>query len=202
MGSSPAEEKLARLLAKRGWGVRFRRQVPIDGYILDFYCAKRRLAIEVDGGEHKKRKKHDSRRDAALAAQNIRTLRVLAKDVMNVGNRVIREVEKALGARFYRQHTKSTETIKKLKLRDTVGVSVQKSSAKVYKLTREERNLLLIAELRSRCLCRVISTRGVDYLFESLCSLTADEHLQVQAGDEVAQEAVREARKTECRKDL
>ena len=33
-------------------GYKFRRQHPIDNYILDFYCPAARLAIELDGGGH------------------------------------------------------------------------------------------------------------------------------------------------------
>ena len=38
----------------RTYPVQFRRQVPFDRYILDFYCAKAKLAIELDGSQHYK----------------------------------------------------------------------------------------------------------------------------------------------------
>ena len=51
--STPQERLLWRQLRNRhleGW--KFRRQHPIEPYILDFYCPKARLAIELDGGGH------------------------------------------------------------------------------------------------------------------------------------------------------
>jgi very-short-patch-repair endonuclease len=65
-------------------GLRFRRQHPIGPYILDFYCASARLAVEVDGAAHDfaERAQHDERRDAWLASRDIRVLRFTAEDVL------------------------------------------------------------------------------------------------------------------------
>jgi very-short-patch-repair endonuclease len=51
----------------------FRRQHPIGPYVLDFYCAKARLAIEVDGASHDMgdRPEHDKQRDAWLKEHGI-----------------------------------------------------------------------------------------------------------------------------------
>ena len=46
------EATVWRSLRRSQLGVRFRRQHPIAGYIVDFYCAEARLAIELDGGGH------------------------------------------------------------------------------------------------------------------------------------------------------
>jgi very-short-patch-repair endonuclease len=64
-------------------GFRFRRQHPIGPYVLDFYCDSARIAVEVDGyahltGDHPQR---DERRDAWLARQGVRTLRIDAREV-------------------------------------------------------------------------------------------------------------------------
>ena len=48
----PAESVLWEALREKQLGVRFRRQHPIEGYIPDFVCLKKRLVIEVDGGYH------------------------------------------------------------------------------------------------------------------------------------------------------
>jgi very-short-patch-repair endonuclease len=61
-------------------GLRFRRQHPVGPYVLDFYCAALRLAVEVDGyshgvGDHPLR---DDLRDLYLAEQGIRTPRLRA----------------------------------------------------------------------------------------------------------------------------
>jgi len=51
--------------------------------VLDFYCAGARLAVEIDGESHEGRGVQDARRDAFLAEQGIRTLRIPARDVLN-----------------------------------------------------------------------------------------------------------------------
>ena len=59
-------------------GFKFRRQHPLGPYILDFYCAEVRLAVEIDGQSHwsAEQEAHDARRDAYLAARGIETLRL------------------------------------------------------------------------------------------------------------------------------
>ncbi len=58
--------RLLRTLRFRGF--KFRRQVPIDQYIVDFYCPQRRLVVELDGSVHGQpsQAKQDLRRDAHL----------------------------------------------------------------------------------------------------------------------------------------
>ena len=48
-----AEKKLWTILRNRqSGGVKFRRQFPVGGYILDFYCPEYMVGIEADGGQH------------------------------------------------------------------------------------------------------------------------------------------------------
>ena len=56
--------------------LKFHRQHPIGPYIVDFYCAQHKLAVELDGGVHLVRAAYDAQRTAFLAAQGIRLLRV------------------------------------------------------------------------------------------------------------------------------
>jgi very-short-patch-repair endonuclease len=65
-------------------GLRFRRQHPIGPYILDFYCASARLAIEVDGFAHDTAvaARHDEIRQAWLAERGVTVLRFSAGDVL------------------------------------------------------------------------------------------------------------------------
>jgi very-short-patch-repair endonuclease len=60
----------------------FRRQHPIGPYVLDFYCAKARLAIEVDGVSHDMgdRPRRDIQRDAWLQARGVTVVRIAAND--------------------------------------------------------------------------------------------------------------------------
>jgi very-short-patch-repair endonuclease len=64
--------------------LRFRRQHPLGPYVLDFYCAAARLAVEVDGAVHDlpEQAAHDEKRIAWLGEQGIRLLRVPAREVL------------------------------------------------------------------------------------------------------------------------
>jgi very-short-patch-repair endonuclease len=71
-----AENRLWQVLrGKQLGGFKFRRQVPLDGYILDFVCFEARLIIEVDGHQHSDSER-DVRRDAWFRDQGFRVLRV------------------------------------------------------------------------------------------------------------------------------
>ena len=82
---SPPEVKLWQALRQRPDGLKFRHQHPMGRYILDFYCAARRLNVEVDGasqdmGDNPER---DAGRDAWLRRQGITVLRFTAREVMH-----------------------------------------------------------------------------------------------------------------------
>ena len=75
---TPPEARLWRYLKGGNLsGAKFRRQHPVESYILDFYCPAAKLAVEVDGAVHAIPEKiiHDRRRTAWLEAQGIRVLR-------------------------------------------------------------------------------------------------------------------------------
>ena len=81
---TPPEARLWVRLRRRGLGeLKFRRQHPIGPYVLDFYCAEAKLAVEVDGATHlhPDRAEHDRRRTAWLNSQGIIVLRLVAEDV-------------------------------------------------------------------------------------------------------------------------
>jgi very-short-patch-repair endonuclease len=63
----------------------FRRQHPIGVYILDFYCSRAKLVVEVDGEGHAEEAQiqHDERRDAWLRSQGLSIYRIPAFEVMN-----------------------------------------------------------------------------------------------------------------------
>ncbi|WP_151953632.1 endonuclease domain-containing protein [Sphingomonas sp. EC-HK361] len=81
---SAPEVRLWSALRMRPQGTRFRRQHPLGPFILDFYCAQARLAIEIDGMAHDMgdRPERDQVRDRRLAEQGIVTLRFPAFQVM------------------------------------------------------------------------------------------------------------------------
>ena len=81
---TPPEARLWRRLRGRQLrGLKFRRQHPIGPFILDFYCAEARLAVEVDGRghDHPDRLDHDRRRTLWLTAQGIRVVRLASESV-------------------------------------------------------------------------------------------------------------------------
>jgi very-short-patch-repair endonuclease len=80
---SPAEAILWRELRKRPGSFKFRRQFPLDPYVLDFACLEARLAIEVDGEAHDRgdRPRSDERRDELLAERGFHTMRIPAGEV-------------------------------------------------------------------------------------------------------------------------
>jgi very-short-patch-repair endonuclease len=73
--STKAENLLWQALRnKQLEGLKFKRQVPMDGYIVDFACFDARLIVEVDGGQHSESQR-DVERDSHFTAQGFRTLR-------------------------------------------------------------------------------------------------------------------------------
>ena len=75
---SEPERVLWQALRASQLGVRFRRQVVVQGYIVDFFAAEARLVVEVDGAQHTRRRAADKRRDRALEAARLRVLRLPA----------------------------------------------------------------------------------------------------------------------------
>ncbi|MBL7069066.1 MAG: endonuclease domain-containing protein [Candidatus Omnitrophica bacterium] len=65
-------------------GAKFRRQFPINGYILDFYCPEYQLGIEADGGGHyeDKGKKRDRLRTGELSKLGIEIIRFSDSEIL------------------------------------------------------------------------------------------------------------------------
>ena len=81
---SVREKVLWPLLRKGQLGLRFRRQVRVGPYFLDFYCARARLCVEVDGEQHEQRRIKDAKRDAYLLELGIQTVRIPSLDLFTV----------------------------------------------------------------------------------------------------------------------
>ena len=77
------EESLlwARLRGNRLGGYHFRRQQVIDGFIVDFYCHRAGLVVEVDGPIHDDQVDYDAERDRILSGRGVRILRVTNEEV-------------------------------------------------------------------------------------------------------------------------
>ncbi|MCW1403652.1 DUF559 domain-containing protein [Novosphingobium sp. MW5] len=93
---SKPEVVLWRYLRGDPRGLRFRRQHVFGNFVLDFYCPKAKLAVEVDGIAHDMgdQPAFDLKRDEALAAAGIVTVRIPALDVLRdaqgVAERIVR----------------------------------------------------------------------------------------------------------------
>ncbi|WP_232090902.1 endonuclease domain-containing protein [Sphingomonas sp. HMP9] len=91
---TPPEIALWLALRGNGEGLRFRKQHAAGPYVLDFYCAPARLAIEVDGEAHNHgdRPERDATRDAWLIAQNIHVLHYSAREMLANLDDVVRQI--------------------------------------------------------------------------------------------------------------
>jgi len=79
-----AERRLWQMLRSRQTeGYRFRRQVPIGGFIADFVCHAARLIVEIDGGQHDPSSEAEERRTRFLEAEGYRVLRFWNNEVMD-----------------------------------------------------------------------------------------------------------------------
>ncbi|MBU1325312.1 MAG: endonuclease domain-containing protein [Alphaproteobacteria bacterium] len=56
-------------------GLKFRRETPLAGLTVDFYCAELKLVVELDGGVHRIRELEDAARDGRLRTAGFRVLR-------------------------------------------------------------------------------------------------------------------------------
>jgi 2-isopropylmalate synthase len=87
-----AELRLWRLLRDRRLnGFKFRRQVPVGRYIVDFLCVGSRLIVEADGSQHAE-SRHDEVRDAYLASQGWKVLRFRNTDVLRSRESVLETI--------------------------------------------------------------------------------------------------------------
>ena len=93
-GHDAPEIGLWLALRRNDSGLRFRRQHSAGDYVLDFYCAPARLAIEVDGEAHARgdRPVRDAVRDGWLETQGVQVLRCPAIGVLSNLDEVIRHI--------------------------------------------------------------------------------------------------------------
>ena len=99
---TPAEEALWSLLRdRRLLRLKFRRQVPIGRFIVDFYCHRERLVIELDGTVHEEPSQiaHDEDRDLHLRAVGMTVLRFSNQRVFEEPQAVLREIREAADSR-------------------------------------------------------------------------------------------------------
>ncbi|MEO6068380.1 MAG: endonuclease domain-containing protein [Gemmatimonadota bacterium] len=82
--ATPAERTAWEFLRRNGIrGHYFRRQVVVEGFIVDFFCAKLRLVIELDGAVHDAHEQaaYDRERDLVLTRRGLRVVRLCNDEV-------------------------------------------------------------------------------------------------------------------------
>ncbi|HET9177452.1 MAG TPA: endonuclease domain-containing protein [Terriglobia bacterium] len=96
-----AERHAWHLLRDRRLGLKFRRQHPIENYVVDFYCCELRVAVELDGGVHSQpsRMRKDAAKDAYLGKLGVRVLRLPNGLVTEDPERFVRKVREAAAER-------------------------------------------------------------------------------------------------------
>ena len=99
VNSTEAENILWEYLrSKKLDELKFKRQYSIDHFVVDFYCPRLKLAIELDGKIHLKEevKNHDENRDGYLSEFGIRILRIKNEVVLNDVEKVLKLIEQEI----------------------------------------------------------------------------------------------------------
>jgi len=91
---TPAETILWHELRGNKLGVHFRRQQVIAGFIVDFYCHKAALVVEVDGDIHDLQQEEDARREKVLSEMGLRIVRFRNEEVMKNLSAVVGSLHK------------------------------------------------------------------------------------------------------------
>jgi very-short-patch-repair endonuclease len=99
--STSAEDVLwARLRGSRFQGAKFKRQVPIDRYVVDFCRHAARLIVEVDGAQHDWQTPNDDGRAHVLESAGFNVVRFANEDVRNDLESVLQKIRAELRLPF------------------------------------------------------------------------------------------------------
>lgn len=94
--ATPQETKLWNELRNKKLGNKFRRQHGIVNYIVDFYCPKKKLAIEIDGNEHLQNKEYDKERTESFKILGVKVIRFWNSEVDKNINEVLSKIRNEL----------------------------------------------------------------------------------------------------------
>ena len=96
-----AEEMLwERLRGSRLAGAKFRRQVPFDRYVVDFYCHAAKLVVEIDGKQHEWFAEYDAGRTEVLERLGLHIVRFTNADVCDELDAVLARIRAELRLPF------------------------------------------------------------------------------------------------------
>ncbi len=86
----------SRLRDRRIRGFKFRRQVPIEGYIVDFVCIDAQLVVELDGGQHGEMRGKDAVRTEKIEHAGYVVVRFWNHDVIGDVDAILAEIDRML----------------------------------------------------------------------------------------------------------
>src|SRR5262245_32354367 len=93
---TPAEKLLWQQVRAKKLGIRFRRQQIIQGFIVDFYCHKAALVVEVDGDIHDLQQEEDARRQKVLREIGLRVARFRNDEILRNLSVVVGEIKELI----------------------------------------------------------------------------------------------------------
>ncbi len=104
---TPAESTLWNFLRNRNLKYKFRRQHPIDFFIIDFYCAEAKLLIEIDGSSHLEieQQEYDQARTEYLEASGYKVIRFTNDDIRYSIHAVVTEIIEEVESRIKKDNT-------------------------------------------------------------------------------------------------
>ncbi len=95
--TAPEDILWSLLRAHRLDGLKFRRQVPLLGYTVDFLCLQRKLVIELDGTQHGAERDYDAARTQEIERHGFTLIRFRNEAVLNDRDAVIAAIREAAG---------------------------------------------------------------------------------------------------------
>ena len=90
--ADPERKLWSALRGRQLSGFKFRRQQPIDRYIVDFVCWEARLIVELDGGQHADQVEYDARRSEVLGQAGFKVIRFWNREVVEEFDAVVETV--------------------------------------------------------------------------------------------------------------
>ena len=95
--TKPEDRLWQALRGRKLEGLKFRRQVHLLDYTVDFLCIERHLVVELDGAHHDDQRDYDTERTATIEAMRFMILRFPNEQVMGDLDPVWREIAAAVG---------------------------------------------------------------------------------------------------------
>ena len=85
-------------LRKKQYGYRFLRQYSVDQFVIDFYCPRLKLAVEIDGDVHDsaEQKEYDKQRQAYIEKFGIKFVRITNEGLLGNPNKAFSKIEDAI----------------------------------------------------------------------------------------------------------